>query len=1178
VSCTLTTFNIAGQFLAFHKNHSSLYFGVLLLDHVESFFMSVPADVLFAQKASAVAKCAGLDPKSLDLEDFRTSCPYIFTRAFCTIYKQKLEYDPEQYPERATQEMIEELYAKTGVAVLNEITGVHVCAGSHRAIGILVGVLFAEGQRAWVAKQERKKLANKDRSMSPPKSPKPPSRPTTAGVTRTRRYQPETEEDGYNDEDNEGLEGYCDEGFEGDDTETGEEHLSQDVEALRNEVAALQAKLEKGTGGRKRGGGKKPSKAGRRLRAAKKGAVEQSASAADRPPSRSPSPPSRGGAKGVISRGGGVTRPTSAPHSRHHRKVKAVSKRLYDPDSMPCNFGNLGIFVEGGDPAAEQAAGRPGSNKGEKKNTAAADAPSFTYDMKSGRKVFMSDAELQALERRREMFLQAAAEEQEDKASRNLGPIPATRAALRAQRERERTNREANPSPPGSPSQEYAGPTMPVYPGPATGRATDDWIAKQNAARDLEGLKVKAKMEKLKDLVNPRFYGLYSQLQPGDLIVSVEHCHSCAMHNSTLRHVPAEYAKNANQYLSIAGQIAHDCNLKVRLGLSRFCADLRADHNPSQHVEKANSRVGAFEVQVAYKDRDGFVRMDLLHSKLVTRRWPSKQVIEKRLRAFVAKHRIDTYANIDDSVDYSDHATDLASAGGGEDTYPVGAGPWGSTPVGLMGLDWEFPCAAPVANQSHHASSPKKAPMPPVAPVGRARPTLGLKKASTQPSLEAVGDPLDGVVWAYDSREYSAEAAGEAAAHHEEEVIEVKKSSAVPPAQEPEEEEEAAAGASPLKVDKEEINGADDAADDAADATELEEREGAEAAAATVASLEESLGVAIVIGDDGRGDVTVNVVMPEVSPVKAPAAALADGDGDDTGPALESVRALDPVVAAPEPVVEAVVEPEPEPEPVVEPTPQPEAPAPAAVEEVLDHAPGGQHEHKHSHHHHHHHHSTHPVDDFKHKHSKVARPALKDAVGYEVAVDSHEEDAIEGYACPGVVHSVDEASNTLVVSFGVSEGSPPDYKAEEYTSHDIAWTRAPKKVAPAVEAETGTLTGATSSSSLQREQTVAERGAEVVAGLAGFLGESDSDGDDNGKSGSGSLGGSIGDFIDNALAGHSPRAESTGAAPEEEEGVAAVRSQQHDDEGDGGDDDYGEEFEQEEAPEDGEYGDDDFEA
>ena len=119
----------------------------------------IPADVLFAQKASAVAKCAGVDPRALDLEEFRSSCPIIFSRAFCTIYRERegLPYDVEENPERCMQYVIEELAKKTGVSVLREITGVHVCAGSHRAIGILVGVLFAEGQRAWLAKQEKKK-------------------------------------------------------------------------------------------------------------------------------------------------------------------------------------------------------------------------------------------------------------------------------------------------------------------------------------------------------------------------------------------------------------------------------------------------------------------------------------------------------------------------------------------------------------------------------------------------------------------------------------------------------------------------------------------------------------------------------------------------------------------------------------------------------------------------------------------------------------------------------------------------------------------------------------------------------------------------------------------------------------------------------------------------------------
>merc|ERR1711871_541246 len=79
------------------------------------------------------------------------------------------------------------------------------------------------------------------------------------------------------------------------------------------------------------------------------------------------------------------------------------------------------------------------------------------------------------------------------------------------------------------------------------------------------------------------------------------------------------------------------------------------------------------------------------------------------------------------------------------------------------------------------------------------------------------------------------------------------------------------------------------------------------------------------------------------------------------------------------------------------------------------------------------------IEKFKHKHSKVPRPALADAVGYEVEVDSHEPDALEGDAFPGVVHSVDVSKNTLTVSFEVDEGAPPDYQEMDYYSHDISW-------------------------------------------------------------------------------------------------------------------------------------------
>ena len=50
----------------------------------------IAPDVLFAQKASAVSKCAGMDPRSMDLERFRSLAPVIFCKAYSTIYKEQL--------------------------------------------------------------------------------------------------------------------------------------------------------------------------------------------------------------------------------------------------------------------------------------------------------------------------------------------------------------------------------------------------------------------------------------------------------------------------------------------------------------------------------------------------------------------------------------------------------------------------------------------------------------------------------------------------------------------------------------------------------------------------------------------------------------------------------------------------------------------------------------------------------------------------------------------------------------------------------------------------------------------------------------------------------------------------------------------------------------------------------
>lgn len=55
---------------------------------------NLPPDVIFAQKASAVVRAAGIDPRLLDLERFRAMAPVIFVRAYQAIYKVRFEFVP----------------------------------------------------------------------------------------------------------------------------------------------------------------------------------------------------------------------------------------------------------------------------------------------------------------------------------------------------------------------------------------------------------------------------------------------------------------------------------------------------------------------------------------------------------------------------------------------------------------------------------------------------------------------------------------------------------------------------------------------------------------------------------------------------------------------------------------------------------------------------------------------------------------------------------------------------------------------------------------------------------------------------------------------------------------------------------------------------------------------------
>merc|ERR1712054_631308 len=92
-------------------------------------------------------------------------------------------------------------------------------------------------------------------------------------------------------------------------------------------------------------------------------------------------------------------------------------------------------------------------------------------------------------------------------------------------------------------------------------------------------------------------------------------------------------------------------------------------------------------------------------------------------------------------------------------------------------------------------------------------------------------------------------------------------------------------------------------------------------------------------------------------------------------------------------------------------------------------------------------------DHKEHPHSAVPRPPLEDAGDYEVEIDSHEPDALEGDAFPATIHAVNVEKGTVTVSYEVDDGAPPDYQEMDYHSKDIAWIKAPRKVEAKPEPE-----------------------------------------------------------------------------------------------------------------------------
>ena len=130
----------------------------------------------------------GMNPKSLDLEKFRELSPVIFTKAYEAIYNEVISTNSCTRDDfiSDTQAVIDNLYVKTKNSALKTVTGADLCDGVHRAIGILVAVLFAEGQRLWLEKNNGNKgpAENNDAKSAKGKTSRTvTSRTSTAGAT-----------------------------------------------------------------------------------------------------------------------------------------------------------------------------------------------------------------------------------------------------------------------------------------------------------------------------------------------------------------------------------------------------------------------------------------------------------------------------------------------------------------------------------------------------------------------------------------------------------------------------------------------------------------------------------------------------------------------------------------------------------------------------------------------------------------------------------------------------------------------------------------------------------------------------------------------------------------------------------------------------------------------------------
>ena len=211
------------------------------------------------------------------------------------------------------------------------------------------------------------------------------------------------------------------------------------------------------------------------------------------------------------------------------------------------------------------------------------------------------------------------------------------------------------------------------------------------------------------------FYSLSSQLQPLDLLITIEHCHSCGLHDMTSKHDARQYVTMAHAFLRHLVAVAHAEQVCCRVGVSRFPSVLLTSGDDGE----THSRIGSFEIQVIYhapasmkgpgKGINEGIVSEILHSKLSSQRWPAKSVVEKRFKAFLNRFHVPV-RDPRLATETLSASAELQSGSDGLAAYPMGLlVPLSS--VQVVTEDWVFaasPSVAPV-EQRMHASPTERA-------------------------------------------------------------------------------------------------------------------------------------------------------------------------------------------------------------------------------------------------------------------------------------------------------------------------------------------------------------------------------------------------------------------------------------------------------------------------------------